>query len=451
MHRTGKYIKLCSEDKKDLSSKRSMRKLKCGLCAIIVFLFLLLFCGIGYSCKSNEFTEKYITLGCPLSLGFPDGIASRDNIQLAVDSINAAGGVKINGELYKFKAEFMDTRDLEPGVPTSEALLAVEKLILDKKADIIIGGPLRSEAALAAMDLMAKYRKITVVSAGVLSPAYDKKIAENYEKYKYCFRTTGSVIPMIEETINIMEKLRMDHGFNRAYIMVQDVAHARSAGDEVQKKLSEIGWTITGYDRYPTGSNDFSQGLFKVRDTNSRVLIPWMDMPESSTLMQQWHSMQIPALICGYLNAALDSNYWSATNGKCEYVVVVYPKAGIVASPALPLAQAYIELHKKTFGTEPGLTGWSPVCYQAVYIVKDAIERATGLNTDALIEALESTDMQGVYGRIRFDKKSHQIIYSTDPSEGATGCWTQWLNGHRVIVYPPAIATNKILLPTWMR
>jgi branched-chain amino acid transport system substrate-binding protein len=44
-------------------------------------------------------------------------------------------------------------------VPVSEALLAVEKLILDKKADFLIGGPVRSEAALAAMPLLSPNTK----------------------------------------------------------------------------------------------------------------------------------------------------------------------------------------------------------------------------------------------------------------------------------------------------
>ena len=67
----------------------------------------------------------------------------------------------------------IDTRDLEPGVPVSEALLAVEKLILEKKADFIIGGPVRSEAALAAMPLLSKYKKMSILTTGALTPKYN--------------------------------------------------------------------------------------------------------------------------------------------------------------------------------------------------------------------------------------------------------------------------------------
>ena len=87
----------------------------------------------------------------------------------------------------------MDTRDLEPGVPVSDALLVVEKLILEKNADFIIGGPVRSEAALAAMDLLSKYKKVSILTTGALTPAYHKRIGEEYDKFKYCFRISGEV------------------------------------------------------------------------------------------------------------------------------------------------------------------------------------------------------------------------------------------------------------------
>jgi len=85
----------------------------------------------------------------------------------------------------------------------------------------------------------------------------------------------------------------------------------------------------------------------------------------------------------------------------------------------------------------------------AVYVLKDAIERAGSLDSDKVIAELEKTDMMGVYGRLRFDPKSHQVIPSTDPKEGAVGSILQWQDGKRIVVYPKSIATGKILLPPW--
>ena len=126
-------------------------------------LFLILstsiLIGIGFAEDLSAQPPSPIRLGCPLPLGFVYGRASEQGIRLAVEEINAEGGVNVGGVRHPFAVEVMDTRDLEPGVPVSDALLAVEKLILEKKADFIIGGPVRSEAALAAMDLLSNTRR----------------------------------------------------------------------------------------------------------------------------------------------------------------------------------------------------------------------------------------------------------------------------------------------------
>jgi branched-chain amino acid transport system substrate-binding protein len=64
---------------------------------------------------------------------------------------------------------------------------------------------------------------------------------------------------------------------------------------------------------------------------------------------------------------------------------------------------------------------------------------------------LEKTDRAGIFGRIRFDDV-HQVPYGLDFKETATGCVIQWTEeGKRVIVYPPALAEAKILLPKGMK
>ena len=64
---------------------------------------------------------------------------------------------------------------------------------------------------------------------------------------------------------------------------------------------------------------------------------------------------------------------------------------------------------------------------------------------------LEKTDVMGVYGRLRFDPKSHQVIPAKDPKEGVVGSILQWQDEKRVVVYPKSIATGTIQLPPWMK
>ena len=394
--------------------------------------------------------EKPIIIGAPLATAFLYGWDAERGMKLAVDEINAAGGVSVGGKKRPFKVEVIDTRDLEPGVPVSEALLALEKLILDKKADFIIGGPVRSEAALAAMDLLSKYRKVSILTTGVLTPLYTKKVEENYSKYKYCFRNSSHSGVMMTEFVTLLEDLRKSYGFTKAYIMVQDVEHARKGGDFMKKALTEKGWTVIDMKVYPTGTVDYSMGLHDAGKKGAQILFLWMDMPESAVLLKQWSDLKLKSIPVGFVNAAEQPGFWKATAGKGEYLIVNLVNGGNAPARITPWTMRFADAYQKKYGLEPEGYGTSS-SYMAVYQLKEAIEKANSTDSDAVITALENVDIMGVYGRMRFDKKSHQIIPSTDPKEGAVTSIIQWQKGKRVQIFPPGVAEGKVQLPPWMK
>ncbi|MGO9570743.1 MAG: ABC transporter substrate-binding protein [Desulfomonilaceae bacterium] len=397
--------------------------------------------------------QKPIVLGAPLAMSFLYGWDADKAFKLAIEEINAAGGVKVGGEKRPFALEVIDTRDLEPGVPVSEALLAVEKLILEKKADFIVGGPVRSEAALAAMPLLVKHKKISILTTGALTPKYNEVIAGDPEKFKYLFRISGEAKWMVMgELVPCLEGIGKQQGLDRLMIMVQDVAHARAGGAILKKVMSSKGWKVLGDPVvFPTGTTDYSMALQEAKKQNAQVMIIWMDMPESSILLKQWNDMKVPALPFGTILAAAEQpGFWKATEGKGEYCMASVVNAGNVPCQATPWTMKFVDAYKKKYGLEPEGYGTSS-SYMAVYTLKDAIERAGTLDSDKVAEALRKTDLEGVYGRIRFDPKTNQVIPSLDPKEGAVGTIFQWQAGKRIVVFPETIATGKVLLPPWMK
>lgn len=416
----------------------------------LVFCFFCLLSVLFLIPGSVFAAEKPIVVGAPLATAFLYGWDAERGIRLAAEEINAKGGVNVAGKKREFKVEVIDTRDLEPGVPVSEALLAVEKLILEKKADFIVGGPVRSEAALAAMDLLSKHKRISILTTGVLTPAYHKKLSDNYDKYKYCFRNSSHVGVMMNEFVTMLEDLRKTHGFDKAYIMVQDVAHARAGGEYMKKALMEKKWQVIDMKIYPTGTTDYSVGLTDSSKKGAQILFLWMDMPESAILLKQWSDMKLKSLPVGFVNAAEQPGFWKATGGKCEYLIVNLVNGGNAPAKITPWTMKFVDAYKKRWGIEPEGYGASS-SYMAVYQLKEAIEKAGSTDSDKVIKALEDLDITGVYGRMRFDKKSHQIIPSFDPKEGAVTCIIQWQAGKRVQVFPPKVADGKVLLPPWIK
>jgi len=419
-----------------------MRKALC----IIIFL-----CVAGLFLPGYMYgAEKPIVIGAPLATAFLYGWDAERGIKLAADEINAAGGVKVGPVKRPLKVEVIDTRDLEPGVPVSEALLGLEKLILEKKADFIVGGPVRSEAALAAMDILSKYKKVSIITTGVLTPAYQKKIESNYSKYKYCFRNTSHVGVMMGEFVTLLEDMKKNYGFNTAAIMVQDVEHARKGGEAMQKALTDKGWTVIAPKIYPTGTTDYSVGLSDAAKKGAQILFLWMDMPESTILLKQWADMKMKSIPVGFVNAAEQPGFMKASGGKGEYLIVNLVNGGNAPAKITPWTMKFVDAYKKKWGLEPEGYGTSS-SYMAVYQLKDAIERAGSIDSDKVITALESQDLMGVYGRMRFDPKTHQIIPSLDPKEGAVTGIIQWQNGKRIQIFPPKTAEGKVMLPPWMK
>jgi branched-chain amino acid transport system substrate-binding protein len=419
----------------------------------LIYLFMVLWLAVCLTPNLSVAAEKPIVIGAPLATAFLYGWDAERAIRLAVEEINAKGGVNIKGKKHKFEVAVMDTRDLEPGVPVSDALLTVEKLILEKNADFIIGGPVRSEAALAAMDLLSKYKKVSILTTGVLTPAYHARVAKEYDKYKYCFRISGEAVWMVNgEMIPSLLEIGKKYNINKLFIMIQDVAHARWGGGLIAKVMAEKGWTVIGSPEiYPTGTTDFSMGLLKAKKEGAQIILIWMDMPESAILLKQWYDLKVPALPFGSILAPAEQpGFWKASEGKGEFTLANVVNAGNAPSNATPWTMKFYDAYTKRWKVEPEGYGTSS-SYMAVYTLKDAIERAGSVESDAVIAALEKTDLMGVYGRIQFDPKTHQIIPSLDPKEGAVGTVFQWQKGKRVVVFPEKIAAGKIQLPPWMK
>ncbi len=391
-----------------------------------------------------------IVLGVPTSLGFLEGKEALAAVNLAVEEINAAGGVSVGGEKRLFKVESIDIRDAAPGVPVPEALLGLEKIILEKKPAAIVVGPFRSEALLAGMDIIAKY-KVPMLGSIAMTPVSEKKIIESPDKYKYIFRVSLNVKYWVGLLVGTMKTLNAEFGFNKVYIMNQDVLWARGTAKGMAGWFKKSGWEVLGHDQFPTGASDFSSALMKTRAKGAQILFTCFDMPQSGILVKQWKSMKVPALMAGFISPMAGEAAWNTFDQKIGGLMNAIFELGNVPSDKYAPAREFYEAYKQRYGK--GIeAGHGPApSYESVYILKEAIERAGTIEPDALVAALEQTERQGVMGHIKFSP-GHQVIYGVDPQKAATACFFQWSeDGKRVIVYPSALAEGKIQLPPWMK
>jgi branched-chain amino acid transport system substrate-binding protein len=147
----------------------------------VVFFLLTVLIGISQNAGAQLKPGEPIVFGVPTALGAIEGRDGWMAVQMAVDEINAKGGVQVGNTKHKLQAYSIDTREHEPGIPVHDALTAMEKLILEKKPHAIVLGNFRSEVLLAAMDVISKY-KLPYICSIAMSPLMQKKVTDEYDK-----------------------------------------------------------------------------------------------------------------------------------------------------------------------------------------------------------------------------------------------------------------------------
>ena len=412
-------------------SRRDFLK-KAGMTAVGAGVFVA---GMNGHVK-DAFAKKAepVRVGCPIPRASSFGQNGERGMILAAEEINAAGGINVGGVKRPMELVIIDTRDEEPGVPTSEVLLAIEKLILQRKVPVLMGGPCMSECAIAAMDLYAKYKVVDLQSIGGYTPTWDQKVASDPQKYKYSFRVSGTVRWFIKETVDILDEIKATFGFSKMFISIEDSLVCRTAADAVQKAVVPKGWEIVGFDRHPITAQDFSMILRDCRNSGAEVMFTWCYAPESAILIRQWADLRVPVLPIGFCGAAEDPGFWQQTRGKAAFTIATLCEAGATAVSVTPRTIPYYEAYQKRWKVPPRSTG-SVSAYDGAYILKDAIERAGTTNADPVIAALEKINLPVARGTARFDK-NHQIINGYNPQTDTLGNWIQWQDGKRITIFP---------------
>lgn len=389
-----------------------------------------------------------IVLGVPTALGSIEGADSLRSVQLAVEEINARGGVTIGGQKRPLQVVSIDTREHEPGIPIADALAALEKLITERKPHAIVVGAFRSEVLLAAMDLVARYKIPYIVTIAV-TPEFERKLQSDYAKYKYHFRMGLNAPFLVGGLTQVMGFLGSKYGMNRVHFIHQDVLWARGTTGGLAAWARRSEWAIGGMDAYPTGATDFAASLVRARANHTQVIVPIFDMPQSGILVKQARGMEVSALFAGFISPAAPETAWQAFEGGLEGLVNFIFEPGPMPMRALPKSMQYNRNYGKKFGEEARqkLSGHGPgPSYDAVYVLAAAMERGGSLEADRVVDELKKTNVEGVIGRIRFNE-NHQVIFGTNPRETAVSLAFQWVKGRRVVVFPEAAAEAVIQLP----
>lgn len=317
------------------------------------------------------------------------GIPTVEGIQLAIDQVNANGGITLDDIPHQITLITADDQD-DPNRAVAEA----NRLINQQNIVALVGVPL-SRMAIPVADV-AEHAKVPMISSKSTNPA-------TTEDKSYIFRATftdtfqGQVLATLAA---------QELGLKRAAVLF-DVAsnYNQYLAHLFQEEFTARGGEVVAFESYLTGATDFSEQLAIIAAAQPEVLFLPNYPAEVLIQAQQARALGIEAVLIG-------GDAWSGLKDVSDPSL-----AGALYTTdwALdlntPASKAFIEAYRAAYDALP--TSAAALGYDAAQLILQAI--ATTGSTDArAIRQYLANDLEynGVTGKIKFAN-------SGDPIKGA--------------------------------
>jgi branched-chain amino acid transport system substrate-binding protein len=351
---------------------------------------LLLFCALLLVAPPAFAKENVIKLGCAIAFTGPASRTGKyyvDSYKYAVEKVNEAGGVKVGGKAYKLQLVFYDDKS----DPTESSRL-VEKLVAQDKVDFLLG-PYTSGITIPDSIVARRYRVPMIEGGGASGKIFDKG-------NKYIF---GTLPPAGDYFATTLEFLKQQKPLaKKVAILYADDKFDVSVGEGTKAKAQEMGFEVAIFEKYAEGTSDFSSILTKIKSQGAQAVLVAGHTEESINFVQQAKELNVSPYYLGLTVGPTEADFRKALGKDADYIY------GVASwSPQMKFqgtifkdTQEFVKTFEAKFGYEPDYHNASAVADIAVY--KDAIERAGTLDRNKVRDAIASTDITTIYGKVRF-------------------------------------------------
>lgn len=324
--------------------------------------------------------------GEPIKIGFIGpltgdassiGTVNRVAVEVAVDEVNAAGGV--NGR--PLEAIYEDGQ-----CNAKAATNAANKLMNVDGVPVIIGGLCSTETAAFAPAAMQK--KVIVFSYGSSAPSLSKL-------GKYFFRSYPSDA--------FQGKFGAEYVYNTLKARrVAIVYHVSEWGtgikDVFEKRLKELGGTVLAVEGAPQEARDYRTILSKIKGIGADLIYAPMYPEGSIVALKQAKELGIAAQFLG-ADAWDDPKLHKEVRGKGSFLFT----APVNASPA----DFKAKITARTKGDQVPIG--TPNAYDNVKIVARVMAEA-GVDGDKLQEGIRKIKYDGVSGHVEFNQNGDMTV-----------------------------------------
>lgn len=346
----------------------------------VVGLSVLAFALIGPLVAQPQQTIK---IGVVTGLEIANGRDTLRGAQLAVEEINAAGGVlgrKIELVVGDIKTE-----------ADGELARRVYQDVASK-VDAIVGF-FRSEGVLGILPDIPRMKKPLLIT-GATSLATDR-IPTDYANYKYVFRPMLNTFSLVGDTLRfagdylygLVEKEILPN--RKVFLVGEDLSSANLYMGLLGPRLGDLGFDVVNAKRLAVGTKDLTPLMTELKSSGAAIVITFFSDPGiAAVFTRTWAETKTKVAVFG-INVLLqdDVSVRELKGAGTGYVIADF-SADV---PVTPKTKAYFSTFQKKYGVRPIYT--AGITYDSIYIIAEAIKKTGGkTDADSLVQALESFD-----------------------------------------------------------
>lgn len=305
------------------------------------------------------------------------GQSSHKGTQMAVDEINAAGGVL--GKQIRLVTEDDQSK-------AGEAATIVRKLISRNKVVAILGEVASSRSLEAAP--IAQEAKVPMISPASTNPRVTQ-VGDHIFRVCFIDPFQGAVL----------SKFALSKGWRKAAILT-DVKQDYSVGltQCFKEHFSKNGGAIVSEQSYSSGDKDFKAQLTALKASAPDAILCSGYYTEAGLIALQARQLEINAPLLG--GDGWDSPSLVEVGGQA--MEGNFFSNHFSAEDKSPVIQDFVLKYRSKYREEPD--AMSALGYDSVLILVDAIKRAGTTESQKLRDAIAATrDFQAVTGRISLD------------------------------------------------
>lgn len=342
--------------------------------------------------------------------------------KLAVEEINAAGGIKSMGGA---KLELV-TGDSQASADTGAS--ETERLIAEGCS--IVTGTFQSGVTLTCMQKAEQNEVPFLVTVS-------NNVAMFENGFEWCFRIQPNANVFAEDFIQYISEVKTDD-IKTAVLIHEDSLTGTDSGDIISANMGATGIELLDRITYSASTSTLSTEVTKIAELKPDLLIAIGYFADTSLLVKELNERGVTfKMVCGVANGGISDSKFVADFGES---VENFLDLNYRFNPNSDKTQSLLESYKTKFGDDMSVHAvWG---YESIYVIADALERAESSSPAALRDALKTTNIEDHVlaqpGAITFDEKGENV--------NAAGVLVQIQNGKHVVVYPEQFAEAELIV-----